>query len=444
MNAQRAAGLIRCKRDGGELDAGQLRAVAQGIGSGAWSEAQVAAFAMAVAWRGMSIPECRQFTLALRDSGQCLHWDDLPGPTLDKHSTGGVGDGVSLLLAPLLAACGGYVPMISGRGLGHTGGTLDKLESLAGYEVHPSSARLRQVVEEVGCAIVGQGEGLVPADGRLYAVRDVTATVDVADLMVASILSKKLAGGAQALVLDIKTGNGAQLPALADARALAGRMLAVAEGSGLELRVVYSDMGQMLGREAGNALELRAVLDLLCGRGDNPRLLALTLELAAALLCMGGLAADHGDATRQLRRALDTGEAAERFARMVAALGGPADLLQRPDVHLARAPIQHEVRSPGTGYVAAVDVRALGQAVVELGGGRSRPGQALDHAVGLVEVLGCGSAVEVGQPLAIIHARRADAAEAAQRKVARAFRITTEPPPSRPLWQWHLPAEQCA
>ncbi|EIL96508.1 thymidine phosphorylase, partial [Rhodanobacter thiooxydans LCS2] len=172
MNAQRAAGLIRCKRDGGELDASQLRAVAQGIGSGAWSEAQVAAFAMAVAWRGMSIPECRQFTLALRDSGQCLRWDDLPGPTLDKHSTGGVGDGVSLLLAPLLAACGGYVPMISGRGLGHTGGTLDKLESLAGYEVHPSSARLRQVVREVGCAIVGQGDELVPADGRLYAVRD--------------------------------------------------------------------------------------------------------------------------------------------------------------------------------------------------------------------------------------------------------------------------------
>ena len=444
MNAQRAASLIRCKRDGGQLDASQLRAVAQGIANGVWSEGQIAAFAMAVAWRGMSTSECRRFTFALRDSGQCLRWDHLPGPTLDKHSTGGVGDGVSLLLAPLLAACGGYVPMISGRGLGHTGGTLDKLESVAGYDVHPSTARLRQVVEEVGCAIVGQGDELVPADRRLYAVRDVTATVDVADLMVASILSKKLAGGARALLLDIKTGNGAQLPGMAAARALAERMLAVAEGSGLELQVVYSDMDQLLGREAGNALELRAALELLCGRGNNPRLLALTLELGAALLGAGGLADDRSDAERQLRRALDSGEAAERFARMVAALGGPADLLQRMDIHLASAPIQREVRSPDSGYVVAVDVRALGQAVVELGGGRSRPGQALDHAVGLAEVLGCGSAVEVGQPLAIIHARSADAAEAVQRKVARAFRITTEPPPSRPLWQWHLPAEQFA
>ena len=213
MNAPSAATLIRRKRDGQHLDPGQLQAVAQGIGSGAWSEGQVAAFAMAVAWRGMSADECRAFTLALRDSGQRLRWEHLPGPVLDKHSTGGVGDCVSLLLAPLLAACGGYVPMISGRGLGHTGGTLDKLESLPGYDVNPSPERLRKVVAEVGCAIVGQSADLVPADRRLYAVRDVTATVDVPDLIVASILSKKLAGGAQALVLDVKTGSGAQLQA---------------------------------------------------------------------------------------------------------------------------------------------------------------------------------------------------------------------------------------
>ncbi len=441
MNTLSAVSLIRRKRDGARLDASQLQAVAQGMGGGAWSEGQIAAFAMTVAWRGMDIEECRQFTLALCDSGQRLRWDNLPGPVLDKHSTGGVGDGVSLLLAPVLAACGAYVPMISGRGLGHTGGTLDKLESLAGYDVHPSTARLRQVVGEVGCAIVGQGAELVPADRRLYAVRDVTATVDVAELMVASILSKKLAGGAQALVLDIKTGNGAQLPGMAAARALAARMLATAQGTGLDLRVVFSDMDQVLGREAGNALELRAVLDLLRGRGVNPRLHALTMELAAELLCMGGLAIDRDEADRRVRQALVSGAAAERFARMVSALGGPNDLLERPDTHLALAPIQRAVPASASGRIAEVDVRALGQVVVDLGGGRTHPGQALDHAVGLAEVIGRGDAIDVGQSLATVHARTVDAADAAVARVRQAFRITPETVAAAPLWQWWAPLE---
>ncbi len=441
MSMPSAAQLIRRKRNGDPLDAGQLQALAQGIGDGTWSEGQVGAFAMAVAWRGMSVEECRQFTLALCDSGQRLHWDHLPGPVLDKHSTGGVGDGVSLLLAPLLAACGGYVPMISGRGLGHTGGTLDKLESLAGYDVHPSTARLRQVVGEVGCAIVGQGADLVPADRRLYAVRDVTATVDVAELMVASILSKKLAGGAQALVLDVKTGSGAQLPDMAAARALAERMLATAQGTGIDLRVVFSDMGQVLGREAGNALELRAALDLLRGRGNNARLRALTLELGAELLCMGGLSGDRGEADEHVRMALDSGAAAERFARMVSALGGPSNLLEGPDLHLATAPIQRAVPASESGHVAAIDVRALGEVVVNLGGGRAHPGQAIDHAVGLAEVIGRGDAIEAGQPLAIIHARSADAADRAGAQVRQAFHIASGQPPAVPLWQWHKALE---
>ena len=437
MNAPSAATLIRRKREGQQLDPGQLQAVAQGIGSGAWSEGQVAAFAMAVAWRGMSADECRAFTLALRDSGQRLRWEHLPGPVLDKHSTGGVGDCVSLLLAPLLAACGGYVPMISGRGLGHTGGTLDKLESLPGYDVNPSSERLRKVVAEVGCAIVGQSADLVPADRRLYAVRDVTATVDVPDLIVASILSKKLAGGAQALVLDVKTGSGAQLPSLAAARALSDRMLAVAEGSGLTLRVALSDMGQVLGREAGNALEVRAVLDLLRGHGGCPRLRELTLALASELLCLGGLAADAADADRRLRHALASGAAADRFARMVAALGGPNDLLERPQAYLPQAPVQRPVLAFGDGYVAALDVRALGQAVVDLGGGRTHPGQALDHAVGLAAVVGCGGRIEPGQPLAIVHARCEADAQVAVDAVRRAYTIEAVPPPPVPLLQWH-------
>ena len=437
MNAPSAATLIRRKRDGQHLDPGQLQAVAQGIGSGAWSEGQVAAFAMAVAWRGMSADECRAFTLALRDSGQRLRWEHLPGPVLDKHSTGGVGDCVSLLLAPLLAACGGYVPMISGRGLGHTGGTLDKLESLPGYDVNPSPERLRKVVAEVGCAIVGQSADLVPADRRLYAVRDVTATVDVPDLIVASILSKKLAGGAQALVLDVKTGSGAQLPSLAAARALSDRMLAVAEGSGLTLRVALSDMGQVLGREAGNALEVRAVLDLLRGHGGCPRLRELTLALAGELLCLGGLAADAADADRRLRHALASGAAADRFARMVAALGGPTDLLERPQAYLPQAPVQRPVLAVGDGYVAALDVRALGQAVVDLGGGRTHPGQALDHAVGLAAVVGRGGRIEPGQPLAIVHARCEADAQVAVDAVRRAYTIEAAPPPPVPLLQWH-------
>ena len=437
MNAPSAATLIRRKRDGQHLDSGQLQAVAQGIGSGAWSEGQVAAFAMAVAWRGMSADECRAFTLALRDSGQRLRWEHLPGPVLDKHSTGGVGDCVSLLLAPLLAACGGYVPMISGRGLGHTGGTLDKLESLPGYDVNPSPERLRKVVAEVGCAIVGQSADLVPADRRLYAVRDVTATVDVPDLIVASILSKKLAGGAQALVLDVKTGSGAQLPSLAAARALSDRMLAVAEGSGLTLRVALSDMGQVLGREAGNALEVRAVLDLLRGHGGCPRLRELTLALAGELLCLGGLAADAADADRRLRHALASGAAADRFARMVAALGGPNDLLERPQAYLPQAPVQRPVLAFGDGYVAALDVRALGQAVVDLGGGRTHPGQALDHAVGLAAVVGRGGRIEPDQPLAIVHARCEADAQVAVDAVRRAYTIEAAPPPPVPLLQWH-------
>jgi thymidine phosphorylase len=440
MNTQSAAALIRCKREGRRLDAGQLNLLAQGIASGEWSEGQVGAFAMAVAWRGMSIDECRDFTLALRDSGQRLRWDELPGPVLDKHSTGGVGDCVSLLLAPMLAACGAYVPMISGRGLGHTGGTLDKLESLPGYDVNPSSARLRQVVTEVGCAIVGQSDDLVPADRRLYGVRDVSATVDVPDLMVASILSKKLAGGAGALVLDIKTGSGAQLPDLASAQALADRMLAVAAGSGLNLRVALSDMGEVLGHDAGNALEVRAVLDMLTGRGGCERLRELTLALGCELLCLGAIATDTADADRRLRQALESGAAAERFAQMVAALGGPSDLLEKPEAYLPRAPIKLAVLASDAGYVAAVNVKALGYAVVALGGGRAHPDHSIDHAVGLSDVLGRGNRIEPGQPLAIVHARRETDAQLASDAVRRAYTIENSVPTTVPLFHWHRPA----
>ncbi len=437
MSSTGAAALIRCKREGQQYDANQLQAIAQGIADGSWSEGQVGAFAMAVALRGMAVEECRQFTLALRDSGRRLRWRDLPGPVLDKHSTGGVGDCVSLLLAPLVAACGGYVPMISGRGLGHTGGTLDKLESLRGYNIHPSPEQLHRVLHEVGCAIVGQSDDLVPADRHLYAVRDVTATVDVTELIVASILSKKLAGGAQALVMDIKIGNGAQTPSQAAAEHLAERMLEVAGSCGLQMRVALSDMGQVLGRHAGNAIEVRAVLDLLCGRGGDARLLELSLALSAELLLLGGLASDRVDGLRRVRQAFDSGAAAERFARMVAQLGGPRDLLEAPHLHLPLAPVTREVRAFESGTVAAVDVRGLGQAVVDLGGGRQRPQDSVDPSVGLSDLPGIGEQVGAGDLLALIHAPGEVEAQRAEQAVRRAIRLGADALEPAELLRWH-------
>ncbi len=428
--------LLRIKREGGRLSAEQLHEIAQGIGSGRWSEGQVGAFAMAVALRGMDAQECGDFTVALRDSGRSLDWRDLPGPALDKHSTGGVGDCVSLALAPLVAACGGYVPMLSGRGLGHTGGTLDKLESLPGYDAYPTPERMRQVVAGVGCAIIGQTDDLAPADRRLYAVRDVTATVDVQALIVASILSKKLAGGAQALVLDVKVGNGAQTPELADARALAAAMQSVAKASGLRLSALLSDMGQVLGRDAGNALEVRAIIDLLIGGPACPRLRALVLVESARMLQLGGLAANETEAMSKLERALVSGAAAERFERMVAALGGPSDLLDDTTRQLPQAPVQVAVESQRAGFVQAINVRALGECVIDLGGGRRRPDVGIDHAVGLAEIAERGQRIERGDALAMIHARTQSDAERALAQVRAAYTLGEAPPAVVPLHEW--------
>jgi thymidine phosphorylase len=362
-------------------------------------------------------------------SGLRLSWPGLDGPVVDKHSTGGIGDKVSLVLAPLVAACGAYVPMISGRGLGHTGGTLDKLDSIRGYDTAPDIPRLQRVVREAGCAIIGQTAELAPADRRLYAIRDVTATVESTPLITASILSKKLAAGLDALVMDVKVGSGAFLPSLEDARELARSIVAVANGAGLRCTALLTDMSQCLGRTAGNALEVQEALDLLTGRAREPRLRAVTLALAAELLALGGLP----EARAGLEQALDGGAAAERFARMAAALGGPADLLEQPARHLPRAPVQRAVHLPQAGFVGALDGRALGLAVVALGGGRQRPGDAIDHAVGLAEVRGVGEAVGPEQPFAIVHARDEAAADAAAERLIAAVAVAENPPPSGAL-----------
>jgi thymidine phosphorylase len=426
--------IIRVKRDGGVLSAAMLDDFVQGLVDGRWSDSQAAALAMAILLRGMGRAETVALTEAMTRSGEVLAWSaaHLPGPVLDKHSTGGVGDKVSLLLAPIVAACGGVVPMISGRGLGHTGGTLDKLEALPGYTVDQPQARLLEVLRTAGCAIVGASATLAPADRRLYAIRDVTATVESVPLITASILSKKRAAGLQALVLDVKLGSGAFTQHIEQARELATSLVQVASGAGLPARALITDMNQVLGRHAGNALEVREAIAALTGAAADERLIAVTLGLSAHLLHLGGLHATLAAAMAAAQRALASGAAAEHFARMVAALGGPADVLL--DAQLPAAPVQRVVPAPRSGWVTAIDARALGVAVVALGGGRQRSGDRIDPRVGLGDVVALGREVRAGEPLATVHAARDGDATAAVQAVQKAVTLGDQAAPVPP---WH-------
>jgi thymidine phosphorylase len=418
--------IIRKKRDGGALSTTEIAEFIDGLTGERISEGQAAAFAMAVFFNGMSRAETIALTRAMTESGSRLMWSGLDGPVVDKHSTGGIGDKVSLVLAPVVAACGAYVPMISGRGLGHTGGTLDKLDSIPGYNTAPDLDHLRAAVRAAGCAIIGQTEDLAPADRRLYAIRDVTATVESTPLIVASILSKKLAAGLDALVMDVKVGSGAFLPSLEAARALARDLVEVAAGAGLPCSALLTDMGQCLGRTAGNALEVREAIEVLSGRASEAGLREVTLGLAAELLVLGGAIADETTAAAAAAHALDSGAAAERFARMVAALGGPGDLLERPERYLPEAPVHQAVGLDQAGVVASIDARALGLAVVALGGGRRRATDRIDPAVGLSEVRGIGETVGPDAPFAIVHAATAGDAAAAVTALRRAVTVGRE------------------
>ena len=427
--------LIRIKRDGGELTEEQLAFLANGITDGTVSDAQVGALAMAIVLRGMSAAERIALTGAMRDSGEVLDWSDagLPGPALDKHSTGGVGDKVSLLLAPIVAACGGAVPMISGRGLGHTGGTLDKLEAIPGYDTAPDPDRLRRAVAGAGAAIVGQTARLAPADRRLYAIRDATGTVESIPLIVASILSKKLAAGLDALVMDVKVGSGAFLPDPAHAEQLARAIVDVATGNGLRTAAVLTDMHRVLGRTAGNAVEVRESIDHLTGATSDERLREVTLALSAELLVLGGVQADQAAARNAAESALDGGAAAERFGAMVRELGGPADLLDAPERHLPGAPVTLVAEPGEPGTVSAVDVRAVGLAVVALGGGRTREDDPVDHSVGLSEVAAPGERVAPGgRPLALVHAPDEDSARRAADALRAAYELGDSAPDTPP------------
>ncbi|ETW11124.1 thymidine phosphorylase [Roseivivax marinus] len=413
-----------------------LARFATGIGRGEVGDAQAGAFAMGVCRTGLGPAGRAALTLAMRDSGARLDWGD-GAPALDKHSTGGVGDCTSLVLAPALAACGVRVPMISGRGLGHTGGTLDKLEAIPGVSTDLDATRLRAVVDSCGCVIAGATADLAPADRKLYAVRDATSTVESVDLIVASILSKKLAAGIGGLILDVKVGSGAFMKTEAAARDLAEALVSTAREAGCTATAIITDMDQPLAPALGNAVEVRAALDVLTGRARG-RLRDCTVALGARLLAAAGLAADEAQAATRLETALDDGSAAERFGRMIHAMGGPADLAERGADLLPRAPVAMSVAAETDGHVTAIDGEALGHAVVDLGGGRVREGASIDPSVGLTDVAPPGTWVARGDPLAVVHAADEASAARAVEAVRAAVTLGARPVEPAPLVRGHV------
>ncbi|MFY9244641.1 MAG: thymidine phosphorylase [Roseicyclus sp.] len=427
-----ARSILARLRDGETLREAELFWFAEGLATGEVTDAQAGAFAMAVCARGLGQKGRVQLTAAMRESGRVLTWN-LDGPVLDKHSTGGVGDCVSLILAPALAACGAFVPMISGRGLGHTGGTLDKLEAIPGYRTQISVDDLQELVADIGCAIVGASHDLAPADKRLYAVRDVTGTVASIDLITASILSKKLAAGLEALVLDVKLGSGAFMGTHEEALALAQALVDTAQGAGCMTTALITDMSQPTVPAAGNALEVIEVMEVLTSGDLSTPLAKLAQALGGEVLALGGLAADAADGEGRIAEALTSGEAADAFGEMVAALGGPHDFTDRWRDRLPAARVMVDVHPGEAGYIGQIDTRALGEVVVRLGGGRLKQDDKLDLAVGLSDIARLGEQVDSARPLARIHAASEAAARAVAADVRRAFLLTDSPPVLPPL-----------
>ena len=422
--------IIRSKRDGNSLSKEEIDFFIKGIADNSVSEGQIAAFAMAVYFQDMSMDERIALAMAMRDSGTVLEWKslDLGGPVVDKHSTGGVGDVISLMLGPMVAACGGYVPMISGRGLGHTGGTLDKFDAIPGYQTAPDNALFRKVVKEVGVAIIGQTGDLAPADKRFYATRDITATVESISLITASILSKKLAAGLDALVMDVKAGSGAFMPTYAESEELAKSIVHVANGAGCKTTALLTNMEQVLASTAGNAVEVREAVQYLTGEYVNPRLHEINMELCAEMLVLGELAADIGEGRNKLQAVLDNGRAAEVFGEMVTALGGPTDFVENYDNYLEKAEIVRPVYAPVAGIVQSMDTRALGMAVVSMGGGRRRASDSIDYAVGLSDMISLGEEASADKPLAMVHVRNDDQFAEAEKSIQQAV-VTGEGKP---------------
>ena len=426
--------IIRKKRDGGTLSAEEIQFFVKGITDGSVTEGQISALAMAVFFRGMELDERVALTLAMRDSGSVLDWSELDGPVVDKHSTGGVGDNTSLMLAPALAACGAFVPMISGRGLGHTGGTLDKFDSIPGYITQPDNALFRKVTREVGCAVIGQTADLAPADKRFYGIRDVTATVESIHLITASILSKKLAAGLQGLVLDVKSGSGAFMPTHEESIELAKSLVTVANGAGVKTAALITDMNEPLATAAGNAIEMKNAVQFLTGDAIDPRNWEITVALCAEMLLIGGIVANRDEGTEKIEEAFRSGRAAEKFAEMVAALGGPTDFIENMEDHLKLAPMVVDIYAEKAGLVEAIDTREVGIAVVELGGGRIRAADPIDHSVGFDGLAGLGQAVDGNTPIARVYANSDDQVAKATARIRAAYRIGETGAESRTIY----------
>ncbi|MCK8064304.1 MULTISPECIES: thymidine phosphorylase [Vibrio] len=429
--------IIRKKRDGEVLTADEINFFIQGVANNTVSEGQIAAFAMTIFFNEMTMDERIALTCAMRDSGMVIDWSHMNfgGPIVDKHSTGGVGDVTSLMLGPMVAACGGFVPMISGRGLGHTGGTLDKLESIPGYNITPSNDVFGQVTKDAGVAIIGQTGDLAPADKRVYATRDITATVDNISLITASILSKKLAAGLESLVMDVKVGSGAFMPTYEASEELAKSIVAVANGAGTKTTAILTDMNQVLASSAGNAVEVREAVRFLTDEYRNPRLLEVTMASCAEMLVLGKLAENTEDARAKLMEALDNGKAAACFGKMVAGLGGPADFVENYDNYLEKAEIIKPVYATETGIVSAMDTRAIGMAVVAMGGGRRVATDEIDYAVGFDEFIRLGEVADSDKPLAVIHARSEEQWEEAAKALRSAIKVGGEYTPTPEVYR---------
>ncbi|HDM8220854.1 MULTISPECIES: thymidine phosphorylase [Vibrio] len=429
--------IIRKKRDGEVLTADEINFFIQGVANNSVSEGQIAAFAMTIFFNEMTMPERIALTCAMRDSGMVIDWSHMNfgGPIVDKHSTGGVGDVTSLMLGPMVAACGGFVPMISGRGLGHTGGTLDKLESIPGYNITPTNDVFGQVTKDAGVAIIGQTGDLAPADKRVYATRDITATVDNISLITASILSKKLAAGLESLVMDVKVGSGAFMPTYEASEELAKSIVAVANGAGTKTTAILTDMNQVLASSAGNAVEVREAVRFLTGEYRNPRLLEVTMASCAEMLVLGKLAENTEDARAKLMEALDNGKAAECFGKMVAGLGGPVDFVENYDNYLEKAEIIKPVYATETGVVSAMDTRAIGMAVVSMGGGRRVATDEIDYAVGFDNFIRLGEVADGDKPLAVIHARTEEQWEEAAKALRSAITVGGEYTPTPEVYR---------
>lgn len=396
--------IIVKKRDNIPLTKEEISYFIKGISDNSITDAQISAFAMAVIFNKLSSEELVNLTLSMRDSGEVIKWSNLNGPIVDKHSTGGIGDLTSLMLAPILAACGAFVPMIAGRGLGHTGGTLDKLESIIGYNIFQETEQFKKIVSKIGCAIIGQTANLAPADKRVYAVRDTTGTTESLELIISSILSKKLAAGLESLVMDVKTGNGAFLTTLEESLLLANNIVKIGNSAGCNTSAIITDMNQPLASSAGNALEIIYTINYLKGDFSNKRLHKVVIQLAIAMLKASKICVNNEDATKKIMQVINSGKALEIFSKMIFELGGPVDFIEKYNQYLPKASIVRPVYASKEGVVSSINTKRLGLCVVGLGGGRLKVTDKIDYSVGLTNIVSLGEQIVLDRPLAIIHA----------------------------------------